>query len=65
MFNFNFETNNNIFSVFQYTTRGLFECDKQIFTVHMAFQILLMNKKLNPSELDEHFQKGSKPSHQF
>ena len=52
MFNFNFETNNNIFSVFQYTTRGLFECDKQIFTVHMAFQILLMNKKLNPSELD-------------
>merc|ERR1712020_509123 len=29
------------FQVFQYTTRGLFECDKLIFTAQMSFQILL------------------------
>ena len=40
------------FNVFQYTTRGLFECDRQIFTVHMLFQILLMNKKIHNRELD-------------
>ena len=40
------------FNVFQYTTRGLFECDKQIFTVQMAFQVLLMNNKINTAELD-------------
>ena len=27
------------YSVFQYTTRGLFECDKLIFTAQMAFQV--------------------------
>ena len=32
--------------------RGLFECDKLIFTAQMAFQILLMNKEINPLELD-------------
>jgi len=26
-------------SVFMYTTRGLFECDKLIFTAQMAFQV--------------------------
>lgn len=26
-------------SVFLYTTRGLFECDKLIFTAQMAFQV--------------------------
>ncbi|XP_075435754.1 dynein axonemal heavy chain 9 isoform X2 [Ascaphus truei] len=40
------------FSVFQYTTRGLFECDKLTYTAQLAFQILLMNKEINPVELD-------------
>ncbi|XP_057215442.1 dynein heavy chain 9, axonemal [Triplophysa rosa] len=39
-------------SVFQYTTRGLFECDKLTYTAQLAFQVLLMNKEINPSELD-------------
>lgn len=38
--------------VFQYTTRGLFEADKLIFTAQMAFQILLMKEEINPQELD-------------
>ena len=42
----------NNFSVFQYTRRGLFECDKQIFLVQMAFQILLMDNKIKAVELD-------------
>ncbi|XP_072259402.1 dynein axonemal heavy chain 9 [Pyxicephalus adspersus] len=40
------------FSVFQYTTRGLFECDKLTYTAQVAFQILLMNKEINTTELD-------------
>lgn len=40
------------FSVFVYTTRGLFEKDKLIFMAQTAFQILLMNKMLNADELD-------------
>ncbi|XP_044152524.1 dynein axonemal heavy chain 9 [Bufo gargarizans] len=40
------------FSVFQYTTRGLFECDKLTYTGQLAFQILLMNKEINMVELD-------------
>ena len=32
--------------------RGLFECDKLIFTAQMAFQILLMKDEINPLELD-------------
>ncbi|XP_076856222.1 dynein axonemal heavy chain 9 [Brachyhypopomus gauderio] len=39
-------------SVFQYTTRGLFECDKLTYTAQLAFQILVMNKEINASELD-------------
>uniref|UniRef100_A0A8D0BHG5 Dynein axonemal heavy chain 9 n=1 Tax=Salvator merianae TaxID=96440 RepID=A0A8D0BHG5_SALMN len=39
-------------SVFQYTTRGLFECDKLTYTAQVTFQILLMNKEINPTELD-------------
>ncbi|KAG7491786.1 hypothetical protein MATL_G00007500 [Megalops atlanticus] len=39
-------------SVFQYTTRGLFECDKLTYIAQLAFQILLMNKDINPTELD-------------
>ncbi|XP_074967279.1 dynein axonemal heavy chain 9-like [Phalacrocorax aristotelis] len=40
------------FSVFQYTTRGLFECDKLTYTAQVTFQILLMNKEINAVELD-------------
>ncbi|CAG5123335.1 unnamed protein product, partial [Candidula unifasciata] len=40
------------FSVYTYTTRGLFEKDKLIFSTQMTFLILLMNKQLNPVELD-------------
>ncbi|KAF1374278.1 hypothetical protein PFLUV_G00248290 [Perca fluviatilis] len=39
-------------SVFQYTTRGLFECDKLTYIAQLAFQILLMNKEIDPAELD-------------
>uniref|UniRef100_A0A3Q3DHJ9 Dynein axonemal heavy chain 17 n=1 Tax=Hippocampus comes TaxID=109280 RepID=A0A3Q3DHJ9_HIPCM len=39
-------------SVFQYTTRGLFECDKLTYIAQLAFQILIMNKEINPAELD-------------
>ncbi|CAH1795230.1 unnamed protein product [Owenia fusiformis] len=40
------------FSVFIYTSRGLFEKDKLIFTSQMCFLIMLMNKDIVPSELD-------------
>ena len=40
------------YSVFIYTTRGLFEKDKLIFTVQVAFQVLLMKKEIVPHELD-------------
>ncbi|XP_022915026.2 dynein beta chain, ciliary isoform X1 [Onthophagus taurus] len=40
------------FSVFQYTTRGLFECDKLIFASQMTFQILLMSEEIAPADLD-------------
>ncbi|XP_043958392.1 dynein heavy chain 9, axonemal isoform X2 [Gambusia affinis] len=40
------------FSAFQYTTRGLFECDKLTYTVQLVFQILLMNNEISPTELD-------------
>ncbi|KAI9536413.1 Dynein heavy chain 9, axonemal [Dissostichus eleginoides] len=39
-------------SVFQYTTRGLFECHKLTYSAQLTFQILLMNKEINPAELD-------------
>ncbi|XP_068161051.1 dynein axonemal heavy chain 9 [Antennarius striatus] len=39
-------------SVFQYTTRGLFENDKLTYIAQLAFQILLINKEINPAELD-------------
>ena len=38
--------------VFIYTTRGLFECDKLIFTTQMALQILQTNDEINNVELD-------------
>lgn len=40
------------YSVFVYTTRGLFECDKIIFTSQMAFQILLTRKEIDIIELE-------------
>ncbi|NXF83974.1 DYH9 protein, partial [Sclerurus mexicanus] len=38
--------------VFQYTARGLFECDRLTYTAQLTFQILLMSKEINPEELD-------------
>lgn len=40
------------FSVFIYTTRGLFEKDKIIFMAQVTFQISLMKKEIDPKELD-------------
>ncbi|GLH11964.1 Dynein heavy chain, cytoplasmic [Gryllus bimaculatus] len=40
------------YSVFTYTSRGLFECDKLIFATQMTFQILLTSGEVQPSELD-------------
>ncbi|XP_070187600.1 dynein beta chain, ciliary-like isoform X2 [Littorina saxatilis] len=40
------------FSVFTYTTRGLFEKDKLIFILQMTLQVLMMAKEINPVELD-------------
>ncbi|XP_078257485.1 dynein axonemal heavy chain 17-like [Rhinoraja longicauda] len=40
------------YSVFVYTTRGLFERDKLIFTAQVAFQVYLMKKEINPLHLD-------------
>ncbi|KAK3590847.1 hypothetical protein CHS0354_024585 [Potamilus streckersoni] len=40
------------YSIFVYTSRGLFEKDKLIFMTQMIFQILLMAKDINPVELD-------------
>uniref|UniRef100_G3NCH8 Dynein, axonemal, heavy chain 9 n=1 Tax=Gasterosteus aculeatus aculeatus TaxID=481459 RepID=G3NCH8_GASAC len=40
------------YSAFQYTIRGLFECDKLTYITQLAFQVLLMNKEINPEELD-------------
>ncbi|XP_067914454.1 dynein axonemal heavy chain 17-like [Heterodontus francisci] len=40
------------YSVFVYTTRGLFEKDKLIFTAQVAFQVFLMKKEINPLHLD-------------
>ncbi|XP_064623162.1 dynein beta chain, ciliary-like [Lineus longissimus] len=40
------------YSVFIYTSRGLFEKDKLIFTSQMTFQVLLGKKEVNPVELD-------------
>nr|XP_058139450.1 dynein axonemal heavy chain 9 isoform X3 [Dasypus novemcinctus] len=40
------------FSVYQYTTRGLFECDKLTYLAQLTFQILLMNQEINAAELD-------------
>ncbi|XP_037547527.1 dynein heavy chain 9, axonemal [Nematolebias whitei] len=45
-------TDSITFSVFQYTTRGLFECDKLTYTAQLMFQVLLMNNEINPAELD-------------
>ncbi|KAL1493068.1 hypothetical protein ABEB36_011203 [Hypothenemus hampei] len=40
------------FSVFQYTTRGLFESDKLIFASQMTFQILLNSQEILAQDLD-------------
>ncbi|XP_059474542.1 dynein beta chain, ciliary-like isoform X3 [Neocloeon triangulifer] len=40
------------FSIFLYTSRGLFECDKLIFAAQMAFQILVESGEVQVSDLD-------------
>uniref|UniRef100_A0A6I8PBB0 Dynein axonemal heavy chain 17 n=1 Tax=Ornithorhynchus anatinus TaxID=9258 RepID=A0A6I8PBB0_ORNAN len=40
------------FSVYQYTARGLFECDKLTYTAQLTFQILLQIQEINAVELD-------------
>ncbi|KAL8567586.1 hypothetical protein ACOMHN_054399 [Nucella lapillus] len=40
------------YSVFNYTSRGLFERDKLIFTTQMTTQILVMAQEIEPPELD-------------
>ncbi|XP_003791133.1 dynein heavy chain 9, axonemal [Otolemur garnettii] len=40
------------FSVYQYTTRGLFECDKLTYLAQLTFQILLMNQDADAAEVD-------------
>eukprot|EP00058_Branchiostoma_floridae_P010281 XP_002595769.1 hypothetical protein BRAFLDRAFT_200305 [Branchiostoma floridae] len=40
------------YAVFIYTSRGLFERDKLIFTSQVAFLVLVMKKEINPTELD-------------
>ncbi|XP_064007233.1 dynein axonemal heavy chain 9-like isoform X1 [Pogoniulus pusillus] len=40
------------FSLFQYTSRGLFQRDRLTYTAQLTFQILLMSKEINPVELD-------------
>lgn len=43
---------NITYSVFMYTTRGLFEDDKIIFTTQMVFQILITNNEIDLVLLD-------------
>ncbi|XP_036692664.1 dynein heavy chain 9, axonemal [Balaenoptera musculus] len=40
------------FSVYQYTTRGLFECDRLTYLSQLTFQILLLNQEVSAAELD-------------
>ncbi|XP_026986875.1 dynein axonemal heavy chain 9 [Sagmatias obliquidens] len=40
------------FSMYQYTTRGLFECDKLTYLSQLTFQILLLNQEVSAAELD-------------
>ncbi|XP_033374700.1 dynein heavy chain 9, axonemal [Parus major] len=45
-------TDSITFCIFQYTAQGLFERDKLTFSAQLTFQILLMNKEIDPAELD-------------
>uniref|UniRef100_A0A667HVG3 Dynein axonemal heavy chain 9 n=1 Tax=Lynx canadensis TaxID=61383 RepID=A0A667HVG3_LYNCA len=40
------------FSVYQYTTRGLFECDKLTYLAQLTFQILLTSGEVSVTTLD-------------
>ncbi|NXF13134.1 DYH17 protein, partial [Smithornis capensis] len=40
------------YSVYVYTAQGLFERDKLIFLAQVAFQVIPVNKEVNPAELD-------------
>ncbi|XP_055341295.1 LOW QUALITY PROTEIN: dynein beta chain, ciliary-like [Paramacrobiotus metropolitanus] len=50
------------YCVFIYTTRGLFERDKIIFTALMAFQVLQQTKEITATELDFFLRLPSDPS---
>lgn len=41
-----------LITVWQYTSRGLFECDKLIFTSQMALQIQITKNAVQPIDLD-------------
>uniref|UniRef100_A0A8C4NM92 Uncharacterized protein n=1 Tax=Eptatretus burgeri TaxID=7764 RepID=A0A8C4NM92_EPTBU len=45
-------TNNVTLSVFRYTTRGLFECDRLTYTSQLTFQILLESGEISFEEMD-------------
>lgn len=40
------------YAVYIYTCRGLFERDKLVYKMHLAFQILMQNDEISASELD-------------
>ncbi|XP_036884188.1 dynein heavy chain 9, axonemal isoform X2 [Sturnira hondurensis] len=40
------------FSMYQYTIRGLFECDKLTYLAQLTFQVLLLNQEAGAAELD-------------
>ncbi|OQV20869.1 Dynein beta chain, ciliary [Hypsibius exemplaris] len=50
------------YQVFIYTTRGLFERDKIIFTAQMTFQVLQQTKDMTAAELDFFLRLPSDPS---
>ncbi|UYV67054.1 DNAH9 [Cordylochernes scorpioides] len=51
------------YSVYVYTTRGLFEVDKLIYISQMTFTILLKSKQIDPEELDFLLRYPAVPNH--
>ncbi|XP_065549706.1 dynein axonemal heavy chain 17 [Lathamus discolor] len=49
------------YSAYVYTAQGLFERDKLIFLAQVAFQVLILEKEVNPAELDFLLRFPSKP----
>jgi dynein heavy chain, axonemal len=50
------------YQIFIYTTRGLFERDKIIFTAQMTFQVLQQTKDMTANQLDFFLRLPSDPS---